>query len=354
MKGKDIAIVAVLFAVLVAVPMVLAEDLNTGTDTNTVADQNAAITTDTNSVLDANTVVTSTTDINATIDSDTQQEIHAMTTGLGAQVRLLQLEKSLTRNVLMGQVVLDVLQTNHPDTNTSAAQATLNEMESTVGNVKALEAGTDLNTVVQQFVVLKKEGISLTQDFRKETGPYLDANDRQQISDRVKSIDANELKPINDEIGQLRDQFNANKIEALLRLLDTNNPDLIASISAGTATQAQINTALKDAYNNLSAGQKAAVNALLKENIIKRVVAEKAITTNVKENLANKLRQRFDNRVQNLKNWVQQHIDQNNGFSARAKRIVETDLNQLRSRVNQTLNRNWRGGMGNNNQGGNQ
>ncbi len=288
MKNK-IGIIALLFVALLAIPMVAFAETD---DTNSISD-------------------------------DMANEIRIMGDPLGAHVRLLQLEKSFTRNVLTGQIVIDVINKNHPDANTTAAGTTLDELEALADELRTIIENTDTNTSVQEFVEMKKQGITLTQEFREQTRSLLTSTDKQEIRERVKAIDKNELKSISNQIEYMRGQFNAGKIEALLRLLGANNTQLMQKIRDGNATKQEVGDAVTAAHNALSPQQQAAVDSLLKENAIKRIIGEKEIIKKGKEKLAERVLERKQNRMEKLSKWYQKRAENanKNGFEKRGERM---------------------------------
>jgi len=312
MKNK-IGIIALLFVALLAIPMAAFAETD---DTNSISE-------------------------------DTANEIKIMSDPLGAHVRLLQLEKSLTKNVLTGQIVIDVINKNHPDANMVAAEGTLDELEALTDELQTIIENTDTNISVQKFVEIKKEGITLTQQFREQTRSLLTATDKQEIKDRTQSIDKNELKIISEQTNRVRNQFNADKIEALLQLMGINNPELIQRITDGNATKQEVEDAVTAAYNALSPEQKAIVDSLIKENAIKRTISEKEILKKGKEKLIERLLEREQNRLEKLGEWYQKRAEDanKNGFEKRGERMEDLSqrIGEISDKLEERLREHQRG-----------
>ena len=238
-----------------------------------------------------------------TLDTNTIKEVKFMNVPLGAEVRLLQLEKHLLINQQNGQVVINIVQKNHPDANTSGMEADVNQLGELASEIQGLNYN-DTNMSAQKYVEIKSEGIKLVQDFRKLSQPLLDANDRREIKAEIAAMDKNSTNAIDAQIQGLANHFNAEKISALLGIMNASNPDLIAKINAGTATQAEIQAALKAAFNALTPEQKLAVEQLLKENVLRRVTGEKNILDKAKENLKQRIQERENERVQKIGQWI--------------------------------------------------
>ncbi|MFA6064835.1 MAG: hypothetical protein WC746_03255 [archaeon] len=309
---KKFALAALLLVILAALPMAFAED--------------------TNFVIDANTA----------------QEIKVMTTPFGAEVRLLQLEKSVTKNVLIGAKVVEIIQKNHPDSNVSEAQNILNLMESLVSDIQNVTLSTDKNTQVAEFIAMKNEATTLSKQFREATAPALDSNDKKEIKDAVEGLDKTELKAINEEIKQAIRSNNAQTIEALLQKMGVTNPELIQKIADGNASAGQVKQALMNAYRDLNGEQKQIAGAKIKEGAIKRMIAEKEIFLKANKNAMDQIIKRTQTQLQRASEWAKNSSkDANaNGFEQRAKRLRElsNDLAHASQRINPHPQGNGTGG----------
>jgi hypothetical protein len=296
---------ALLLVLLMAVPMILAEDQNN----------------DTNAQVNVPVIEP----VSTKVDGNTLKEISIMDTMHGAEVRLLQLEKSLQRNVLVGRATIEVLTKNHSDNNglISMAETIVDELDSVISEVKAMELNVDKNELVTQFVAYKKEGISLTKSFRDTVRPILTAADKIEIKETIKDLDKNELNEYNERIRQVGREFSAEKVEALLKLMDTENPELIAKINAGTATPAEITTALRDAYRALTPEQKRLFSSIVKENIIKKTIAGKTMKSEVENKLIERGLNTQGKRLERLSNYYgKKALDANKwGHEAAARKL---------------------------------
>jgi hypothetical protein len=178
-----------------------------------------------------------------TIDANTLEEVKIFTTPNGAEVRLIQLEKSITRNLLIGAKVIEVISENQLEVDINEAESILNELEALLVEVKDYSIeGKDSNTIVADFVAMKKEAITLTQEFRESTKEVLTSENIQQIHEEIKELDLNELNQINQAVKNAIRKHNSERTQNMLKILGITNPELVQGILDGNLTREQAHT----------------------------------------------------------------------------------------------------------------
>ena len=291
-------------------------------------------------------------DVNATeinLDENTISEIQIMNTSTGAEVRLLQLEKSITRNALVGAKVIEVIQSNHPEFDLTDAEAKLTDLEILLDDVKNYNIELNAETLVEDFVAMKKEAITIAQDFKSITGQVLTAQDKQEIHDAVSNLDTNQLAPIGEAIRATIRMHNAEKISGLFGAMDMNKDVLIKQIRNGEMTKAQVMTSLKEAFNGVKEDQKQLVGAKIREQTVKRIVAQNALIQKAITKAQNKYMQRLNQLNEKRIAWEQKFGEDMNKFSYenRIQRMIQiADLNSARTQkiANQIGIKNMQGG----------
>ena len=98
------------------------------------------------------------------LEDETEEEVEIMGYSYGAEIRLLQLEKSITKNLLKGEMIVDVLKIL--EYNTTYLETILFEMELVLGEVQA--ADPEANNSVEVFIDLKSDAKNLTIQFRED------------------------------------------------------------------------------------------------------------------------------------------------------------------------------------------
>jgi uncharacterized protein (DUF2235 family) len=101
------------------------------------------------------------------------------------------------------------------------------------------------------------------------------------------------------------------------------NPQLIKDIEDGNATLREAKDALVGAYEDLNEQEKQNFGAQVREQAIKRVIAEKQIIQDAKEKGMKKFLERDANKLNHLADWMKGRANDanSNGFEQRAKRL---------------------------------
>jgi len=254
MKAIKIAGI-IMMILLIGLPFAFADDANTDKE-----DQNAVV-----------------------ITPADENEVQIMKTPYGAEVRLLQLERKITLNVLRGEEVIRVIEKNHSDANTKKAKEYLGELEALLPEIKQL-LGEDINAneAASKFVSYKAEANSLIRSFRTETRQYLDSNDRREIQDAIKNLDKNELKALNEEIKNTIRNHNAERAQKAFQIMGTENEEIVEQIRDGNVTMKEIKDSFKEAYQGMTPEQKQEVGAKIKQETAKKIIASKEIIQQIR------------------------------------------------------------------------
>ncbi|MCX6800632.1 MAG: hypothetical protein NTZ73_00385 [Candidatus Diapherotrites archaeon] len=235
---------------------------------------------------------------NSSLTETDANEVATMASPHGAEVRLLQLEKAITKNVLIGEKVLDVIAANHPDANISDAEASLEELKSLVEEVKALPTEGDGNELAQQFVEIKKESITLAQDFKTETKDYLEAEDMQEIKEYIKTIQNDKnVSGLNQRIMKAIKEHNATGTLKIFGIVGITDEALIQRVNDGNATRAEIKEAVRKALQDMTPEERKMALQEFKELGAKRKVAENAAVVKAKEKLRERILEREARRL---------------------------------------------------------
>lgn len=264
------------------------------------------------------------------IDSNTLQEVKIFTTPHGAEVRMVQLEKSITRNILVGSKTIQVIKQNYLDTNTIDMETILNELEALLEEVKNYNTeNKDANALANDFVAIKKSAINLTQEFRLITNTILNTNDLSQIREEIKNIENNELQNMNNAIRNVIRKHNAQRTQTMLQIMGLENQNLIQAILDGNITREEVKLQIRQNFQDLNTQEKIQTNAKIKETINKRIISEKEIIGQAKNKGVQKFLEMNAQRNQRLNNWLKNKTSDLNNF----------DYNQLINRLENISNR---------------
>jgi hypothetical protein len=178
-------------------------------------------------------------------------EAAIMYMGLGAQVRLLQLEKSITRNYLYGDKVVQYIK----DNSLNISEDVLNAMEDIVSELKDVKdsVAEEIDkepgeTTVETFVDLKDRAINLTQEFRSLVRDYLTVEQRQAIKNSVDKKDFSELDDLNEQIRNRVREFNKERVRDMLNYLNITDEELLQRVESGNITAIELRKLVMDKF----------------------------------------------------------------------------------------------------------
>ena len=188
-------------------------------------------------------------------ENETEKEVEIMNNSLGAEIRLLQLEKAITKNILKGERAVAVLK--ELGYNTTALETILAEMKLLLEEVKA--ADPNATDAVQIFVDLKHDAINLTKEFRTTIKGLLDDvkyNElRQQIREMILEHNQN-FSNLSKKIQNRIRQFNRNKIYRLYVFIEPQNQTLVEQYMSGNATLEQVRSQICTMVNEMNKEQR--------------------------------------------------------------------------------------------------
>jgi len=206
------------------------------------------------------------------VDTETEKEIEIMNNSLGAEIRLLQLQKSLLKNILKGEMAVEVLK--GLEFNTTVLESILDEMEVLLEDVKV--ANTTSNESVQIFVELKSQAKNLTTQFRETIKELLDDVSLNELRDRIKEIVSEQIQDLSKNILHRIRQFNRNQIYRLYGLIGETNNSFVEQYINGTINLSQVKLQICKIINNMTKEYRYDVFSEIKEENIKKKIHSEA------------------------------------------------------------------------------
>ncbi len=201
------------------------------------------------------------------IDDDTEEEIEIMNNTLGAEIRLLQLEKAITKNLLKGERAVAVLKAM--EYNTTEVDAILEEMRLLLEEVQAANASA--NDSVQQFVDLKSDAKKLTTEFREAIKELLSDEKIKELKEQIREIVGEELQNYSKKIQNRIKQFNRNQIHRLYGIIGVTNESLADAYQDGNITMEEVKSQISKMVNMMTKEKKNQIfSELKKEKIDKK------------------------------------------------------------------------------------
>jgi len=212
------------------------------------------------------------------IDNDTKKEIEIMNNSLGAEIRLLQLQKAIIKNLLKGEMAVEVLKAL--EYNTTSLELILSEMKILLEDVKAVNASS--NDSVQIFVELKYEAKNLTRQFREAIKELLDGEKLKDIRERIREMVSEEEQNYSKQIRNKIKQFNRNRLYQLYGIIGETNNSFINEYLDGNITLDQLKYHLCKTINHMNRERKYEIFSELKKDNIKKKINAQVSVNNMK------------------------------------------------------------------------
>ena len=215
------------------------------------------------------------------VDDKTEKEIEIVNNSFGAEIRLLQLEKALLKNILKGDMVVQVL--IGLNFTTTELKSILTEMKALLEEVKAANASS--NESVEIFISLKNESKNFTTQFRKTIRELLNDISLSELRVRIKEMlnASGQLDDYNKRIINLIRTFNGNQLYRLYSLIGEANSPFVNEYLNGTLPLNEAKLQLFKIINEKTKEKKYEIFLEIKgENIRRQIHAQDAI-----ENMGN-------------------------------------------------------------------
>lgn len=231
------------------------------------------------------------------LDEDTEEELAAIVNPYGAEVRLLQLEKSLNRNILHGKEVVKSIKEYNSSIDVTELNAIISDMEDLLAEVEA-EDPTEATgeELAQRFVDLKSEAIELTSLFREAVKDLLPEGYRNEIRGDLNKFKHQEIENLEKRIKEAKQKYNAEQTKELFEALGIDDEELLQAVEDGTATKEDIKDAVKDALSEMTHDEIADAMLSLRESKSKKAVAHRAAVADAVSGLFERQSQRWEER----------------------------------------------------------
>lgn len=238
------------------------------------------------------------------VDEDTENEILLMNTGLGSEIRLLQLEQSVERQIDHAELIVEFAQEN--DINTTELEAIIAELKLVLEEIQAVDS--DADNAVEMYVDLKKDAIELSQEFRTLAADLFEDLDLTQLREQLR-----EQRQIETQLGEtIRNkirELNAERFNRYAGYMGMNGQALGLQIMAGNVTQDQIRERVQEHLHNMTGiGKQQAFKYMQEERVRNQVFKNNAIDE-AQQGFEMRKENRLEYRYINAENMTGDHFE---------------------------------------------
>ncbi len=247
-----------------------------------------------------------------TVDSTTLGEIRAMTTSYGAEVRLLQLEKSIERNILFGQDVIERAKEANESYDTSGLEALVEELGIIKDEIAAIDPEGNLTDVVTAFIDLKNDARDITAQFRDEARALFEPGEIDGMRAQIGRAVEGNLTALSNRIRNAVRVHNAEMVTERLHEMGLNGTQLAQRLMNGTAGRSEVASQIRAMLQGVDAQKRqAAVQAVQMRMASNAVRAESAVQSAL-QGYGDRMQQRLSERIHQVESsaeMIQQRLD---------------------------------------------
>ena len=232
------------------------------------------------------------------IDDETEEETEIMNNSLGSEIRLLQLEKAITKNLIKGERAVEM--SKELGYNTSDLEAIIGEMRLLLEEVQAADPSS--NDSVQVFIDLKSDAKNLTKEFRETIKELLSDVKYRELKEQIQEMLSERVQNLSKKIQNRIKQFNRNQIHRLFIYIGEVNESLAEQYENGNATLEQVKSQISKMVNQMMREKKQQMFYDLKAEKIKNKDDVEAVLENVNVNFAQREQTRLQERLLKAEN----------------------------------------------------
>jgi len=232
------------------------------------------------------------------IDSQTQNEVEAMEYEYGVEIRLLQLEKSITTNIVKGEETVSVLE--GLGYNTTQLEAILSELEILLVEVQSTDANS--SNATQEFIDLKSDAKELTEDFREAVHELIDNDTIEGLRDRIRNMTCERVQNLTSKIQNKIRLYNRNQLHRLYGIIGETDTSLLNQYQNGNLTKEQVKSQIRKMVNHMTKEKINQVFNEFKEAKIRNKIQSRICVQNATEEFQERKQVRLNNRLQTMQN----------------------------------------------------
>jgi len=255
---------------------------------------------------------------------------------LGEDVRLLQLEKSVTKSIMMGDAIIEAYEGD--TVQLENIQAELKSLLEEIGSVDA--STVDISSYRQQATAI------VTQ-FREAVHNSLSEEEISRIRENVQ-IDEIALEPFKQRFEQLKKQHNTQRIREYMSKVGITNETILADYESDELTVSEIKRQVRELVKGLPQEKRRAAVQMARETA-QNELGERVEQTNRRssETINRQNAERFqgneddlEGQTQRVENRMQQRVENqpNAGINERLpppNRTIERGPKRVADRINQ-------------------
>jgi len=232
------------------------------------------------------------------VDDETAGQIRAMANSHGASMRLLQLERSIERNILFGEKVIEAIEANYSSYDTTDLRSLLDELSVLKDEVAAVDPEGETNEVVQQFVDLKSDARDITKDFRTAVHEFMEENDIENLRSRIGGDVGALMNQYKERVKAVIRNHNAEIVKKRLQNMNQENEQLIQKALKGEVNPQEIKAEFRNILEQMGPEAKKNAVSQVVNTMTSLSVRSRAAIQDAKEGYMERLQERVRERLE--------------------------------------------------------
>ena len=222
--------------------------------------------------------------VNDSVVEIDEAELMILKDPLGAQVRMLQLQKRVELQIESANIIVEKLTELNESVDEledliSEFNALLEEIKSETENM----ADKSAEELAQNYVALKDKAIELSNEFRTVASTLITDEIKAELKNQIKERERANKEVRNEKLEQLKAKFNVQQTKRLMINLGVKNPeDILAQIESGNISGQEIKAKIQERYEKLETAERKQALDKLREETQKRVIESKEIKERLK------------------------------------------------------------------------
>ncbi len=233
------------------------------------------------------------------VDETTAMQLKVMSTSTGAEVRLLQLEKSIDRNILFGEKVLDYLAENYPDYDTAELESLLSELEMLKEDVAAQDPSAT-EDAVQAFVDLKNDARDISNEFRTLVHEAAGADELATLRSNIVNEISGQMNQWKNQIRERIRAHNEDVVQKKLQSMNMTNQELVNKVKNGMANATEVKTQIRQMLQQMTPGEKSTAVMAMKREMTSLAVRTQSALQSAEEGFQQRLETRLQERLESM------------------------------------------------------
>ncbi|MBU1030764.1 MAG: hypothetical protein KKB65_06025, partial [Nanoarchaeota archaeon] len=227
---------------------------------------------------------------NKIVFEEDKSEIIIMDTPLGAEIRLLQLQKAIEKNIIAGGEVVKTIIENNPEADVTILEETLSKLKNLVYEIREISFEQEADELALVYVEIKSRARDLSKIFRANANELLAGKDLVGLKERIRNQESEKIEEYNKEITTLKNEHNAQKVQAMFEKIDVKEEKLIEQIKEGKIGINEVKKEVINQFKKLSDDDKKQATLKVNEENTKKAVFQKSSTEKLRAELNERLK----------------------------------------------------------------